>query len=265
MSVRTYTGPTSASLGRPRARYAAVPWLLTGLTVALQIAYPLTEGDARARLTQATVYAFFLASASHALVWRGAAWAAGFVVASVTTGFVVEAVGRSAGVPFGTYDYADSLGPELLGVPIVIPLAWAMMAYPALIAARTLCVGRVTTPIVGAVALASWDVFLDPQMVAEGHWAFAFPEPSPPLIDDVPWTNFAGWMAVAVFLMLVLDRLPRRGAADGPPALLYLWTYASSVLANLAFFDRPEVALAGGLVMGTVALPFAWRRWADRP
>jgi putative membrane protein len=35
---------------------------------------------------------------------------------------------------------------------------------------------------------------------------------------------------------------------------LYAWTYVSSLLANLAFFGRPAVALAGGLAMGVPML-----------
>jgi putative membrane protein len=65
--------------------------------------------------------------------------------------------------------------------------------------------------------------------------------------------------------MAVLSFLPRRPADDRQPGLLYLWTYASSVLANAVFFDRPEVALAGGVVMGLVALPYAWVVWSERP
>ncbi len=38
--------------------------------------------------------------------------------------------------------------------------------------------------------------------------------------------------------------------------MLYLWTYVSSVLANAAFFGRPWVALAGGIAMGAVAIPY---------
>ena len=42
------------------------------------------------------------------------------------------------------------------------------------------------------------------------------------------------------------------------PYALYLWTYASSVLALAAFFGLPAAALWGGLGMGAVALPLAW-------
>jgi carotene biosynthesis associated membrane protein len=265
VSVRTYDWQARGGRRSPGGLLVALPWVLTVATVLAQVTYPLVEGDARTRLTQVTVVLFFLASASHAAVWRGRAWAAAYVVLAVGVGLAVEAIGVGSGFPFGTYDYTGTLGREVLGVPFVIPLAWAMMAYPALIAARRLCTGTFTTVLVGAVALASWDVFLDPQMVGEGHWSFTYPDPSPPLVGDIPWTNFAGWFLVAIVLMAVLDRLPRRSAPDAAPAVLYLWTYVSSIIANLFFWDRPEVALAGGLVMGVVALPYAWRLWVDRP
>ena len=54
--------------------------------------------------------------------------------------------------------------------------------------------------------------------------------------------------------------LPARQADDRVPLALFVWTWASSVLANLAFFGRPGVALAGGLAMAVVAVPLVRRR-----
>jgi len=42
---------------------------------------------------------------------------------------------------------------------------------------------------------------------------------------------------------------------DGPMLVLYLWTYASSVLALSAFLGLSVAALWGALGMGLVALP----------
>jgi len=259
MSVRSYEWHAPAERRRrPGGVAVAIPWILAAATILAQIAYPLVDGDPRDGLTVATVVLFFLASASHAWVWRGAGWAFGFVVISVGVGLAVEAVGSDTGVPFGDYAYADSLGAKVLGVPWVIPLAWSMMAYPALIAGRRLVQSRWAVPLVAGLALASWDLFLDPQMVDAGHWTFADPTPSIPLSGGIPWTNLLGWLAVSVVLMAMLDRLPRRPADDRQPAVLYLWTYVSFVIANVFFFDEPRVALAGGVVMGLVALPYAW-------
>ena len=266
MSLRSYTWHAPAERRRrPGAVAAAIPWVLAAATILLQIAYPLVHGDARDTLTVVTVVMFFLASASHAWVWRGAWWAIGFVVVSVGFGLAIEAVGESTGYPFGEYDYAGSLGATVLGVPWVIPLAWSMMAYPALIVGRRLVHSRWAVPLVAGLALASWDLFLDPQMVEAGHWSFADPTPSVPFSEGVPWTNLLGWLLVSVVLMAILDRLPRTAADDTQPAVLFLWTYVSSVLANAVFFDRPGVAVVGGIGMGLVALPYAWSLWLERP
>ena len=228
-------------------------------TVLAEIAYPLVGGAARDVLTVATVVLFAVASVVHAAASRGPRAAAVLLLAAGGGGLVAEAVGVATGVPFGRYAYADTLGPTVLGVPLVIPLAWVMMAWPAwVVAARLARVrGRAARVAVGAVALASWDLFLDPQMVDAGHWTWADPVPGLPGVPTVPLTNYAGWLLVAAVLMLLLDLLmPAAPAAeDTVPYGLYLWTYASSVLAHAAFFGLPASALWGGLAMGVIVVP----------
>lgn len=224
----------------------------------LEVPYPLVDGELRDVLTIAAVVAFFLAVITHAVAWRGAAYAVLLVLVTAGGGLLVEAVGTRTGRPFGAYTYSGSLGPAVLGVPAVIPLAWTMMAYPSLLAARQIAAGRTARLVVAALALASWDVFLDPQMVAAGHWHWDAVGATLPGVPEIPVGNFAGWAAVAVAMMAVLSRLPERaGADDRPMHALYLWTYGSSVLANLVWFRRRAVAVWGGLAMGAVALPLA--------
>ena len=219
---------------------------LAGLTVLSQIAYPLTSGVVRDRLTIATVLLWSATSLTHAAISRGPRFAAGVLAISAGVGFASEAIGVATGLPFGHYSYAATLGPRLLGVPVIVALAWTMMAYPALLVGR-----RIGAPVVGgALALASWDLFLDPQMVAAGHWRFAGGGPS---INGIPLSNTLGWGLVALLVMGALGRLPERRSGlvdDRAPLTLYLWTYASSVLAGVAFFHQPGAALAGGIAMG---------------
>ena len=231
--------------------------VLAAATVLLQIGYPLVGGDARDALTVVTVVVFFLASTSHALVHRGARWTGLYVLLTAGTGLVAEALGTATGVPFGAYDYADSLGPKLLGVPVVIPLAWAMFAYPCLVVGQRLARTAVGAAAVGGLTLASWDLFLDPQMVEAGHWRFTDVTASLPGAPGIPVSNYLGWLLVAVLMLGMLQRLGRVPADDRVPGALFLWTWGSSVLANAAFFGRPLVALTGGVVMGLVAVPYA--------
>jgi putative membrane protein len=225
--------------------------------VLLQIAYPLLSGDSRDVLTVVTVLTFFAASTSHALVHRGPAWTAAFVLITAGTGLVAESVGTATGFPFGDYAYADSLGVKLLGVPAVIPLAWSMMAYPCLLVGQRLCRGPLAAALVGGFALASWDLFLDPQMVEAGHWRWTHVAHALPGAPGIPLSNYAGWLLIAVVIVGALQLLPRHSADDRQPAALFLWTYGSSVLANAVFFDRPTTALVGGVGMGLVAIPYA--------
>jgi len=246
----------SALLPARRVRRDPSP-ALAAATVLLQIGYPLTSGESRTALTVVTVVVFVLASASHALVHRGARWTALYLLVTLGTGLLAEAVGTATGVPFGQYEYTGSLGAELLGVPVVIPLAWAMFAYPCLVVAQRLARTAVGAAAVGGFALASWDLFLDPQMVEAGHWRFLDVTASLPGAPDIPLSNYLGWLLVAVVMLGLLQLLGRHEADDRVPGALFLWTWASSILANAAFFGRPLVALTGGVAMGLVAVPYA--------
>ncbi|MDX6222006.1 MAG: hypothetical protein QOD91_1060 [Frankiales bacterium] len=240
----------------PTHHRLAPAWWLAGLAVLLEICYPLVNGHRRDQLTIATVLVFALATVVHLIISRGVLVGLAFLVVTATVGFTVEAIGTHTGFPFGSYDYAGTLGRRVLGVPLVIPLAWTMMAWPALSAARRLVDGRIATAAVGGWALASWDLFLDPQMVAAGHWQWVHRSPG---LQGIPLTNYLGWLGVSILLMGVLHALVPQTGSDAQPLTLYLWTYGSSVLANLAFFGRPAVAITGGIGMGLVALPLLRR------
>lgn len=263
MSVRVYTGLHS-DRGRPPSRWLVlVPWVLGAITILGQIIWVLVDADARITLSLLTVTTFFLASATHALVSRGAAWAGGYLAITLVIGWGIEALGVATAFPFGNYEYSEVLGPTLLGVPVIIPMAWSMMAYPCLLATQRLVTTGVGTALVGGFLLASWDLFLDPQMVGEGYWTWSQLGWTLPGIDEIPLQNFLGWFLTGFLMMLALDRLPRKAAKDGLPTVMLSWIFASNVLANLAFFGRPAVAAWGGVCMGLVVIPWWWRSWRE--
>jgi uncharacterized membrane protein len=255
---------------------AAPSWALLGALVLVQICYPLTHGDLRAGLTVTTVVLGYVLSVTHAYLSRGARAAAALIVTATLGGFAVEAAGVATGFPFGTYNYSGQLGPKLLGVPLIIPLAWTWMAWPAWLAALRLARSAVARVVVAALGLAAWDVFLDPQMVAEGYWTWDSPTPALPGVPGIPIGNYAGWLGFALVLMAVLrvaagpraasvpssnggarEPSETRDIRDEPMLALWFWTYASSVLAHAVFLGLPWSALWGGMLMGAVVLPLA--------
>lgn len=236
-----------------------IAWAFAALTILGQIAWVLVPDSARTAVTVATVTTFLLASASHAWLARGGRWTTAYLAIALVIGWLVEAVGTTTGWPFGDYSYTDLLGVQLLDVPMVIPMAWAMMAYPCLLAAQRLASTPIRTALVGGFLFASWDLFLDPQMVGEGYWVWHSADPALPGIEGIPVQNFLGWLVVAIVLMAALDRLPRRPADDLLPTVMLTWVYLSNVLSSAAFFGRPAVAVWGGVCMGLVVIPW-WLR-----
>ncbi|RZS82938.1 putative membrane protein [Motilibacter rhizosphaerae] len=231
--------------------------LLAAATVLCQVAYPLTSGAARDRLTVATVLVAALAVLLDLASSRGPLAAARAAAATWVLTFAVEAVGTGTGQPFGPYSYAGSLGPRVLGVPLLVPLAWGMVALPLLMAVRRLAASPAARAALGGVALTGWDLFLDPQMVAAGHWRWADPSPHLPGVPHVPVHNFAGWLVTGTVLVLVLDRVVPEGPADPlVPAVLLGWTWLGGVVGAAAFFGRPAVAVWGGVVLGAVVVPW---------
>ncbi|WP_238420568.1 carotenoid biosynthesis protein [Gordonia sp. 'Campus'] len=256
------TGHPHPTWGR---RLVTLAWVLLAATIGVQIAFPFTGGGTLP-LTVASVLLLASAALVHVGATRGPGAAAALAVIAGGGGLLAEAVGVSTGFPFGTYEYTDGLGLKAFGVPVLVPLAWIMMSWPALVVTRRLVgalgvSGAATRPIiavVGAYALTAWDVFLDPQMVDQGNWAWRYPEPSLPGVADIPLTNFAGWLLVSFLMIAALDlaigRSDRAGT-DAVPITAYLWTYFSSVMAHAMFFGRPTVAITGGILMGVIAIP----------
>lgn len=261
--MRVYSGPRKDRSRGPSGWLVYLPWAFVALTIAGQILWILVDGQARTVLTITTVVTFFGAITVHAFLSRGAAWTAGYLGITLTFGWLIERVGLTTSFPFGDYTYADSLGPKVFGVPFVIPLAWSMMAYPCLLAAQRLSTTRVGVALLGGFVLASWDLFLDPQMVGEGYWTWNQIGWELPGIDGIPLQNFLGWLLGSIVLMWILDLLPRKTAGDAVPITLLTWVFASNVLANAVFFDRLGVAVWGLVCMGAVVIPYLWRVWSQ--
>lgn len=236
-----------------------VPWALAAVSILTQIAWILVPAGQRQAATTLVVVLFTATSVSHALVWFGARWTLAFSAIATGFGLGIELLGSRTGWPFGDYAYSSELQPQVLGVPVIVPMAWLMMAYPALLLARSVTT-RWVVPL-AAVGLTTWDLFLDPQMVGEGYWVWADPTPALPGIPGIPLQNYAGWLVATLVLMALLNRLPGAQVDLAVPLLLYGWMWIGGIVANAVFLDRIGVALAGGLGMAVLGLPAAVRWW----
>lgn len=261
---------------RPTAR-AAAPLLLAVLLVLTAIAYPLASGPGRDAVTWTIVVLGAALSITHAAISRGPRAGLALLLLVAGTAVAFEAVGLATGFPYGSYRYADTLGPTLLGVPFLVPLAWLMMAWPSWVLAARLArpvrsgLRRPVRIAVAAAVFAAWDVVLDPQMVQAGYWTWANPTPGLPGIDTVPLTNLAGWLLAGTVLMSLLDLVVHRASVvdsprigDAAPLLAVAWMTLGGALAHAGWLGLPGSAAwgAGLAVPVLVALAVQSRRAA---
>jgi lycopene beta-cyclase len=166
---------------------------------------------------------------------------------AVGLAWLAEWAGSHFGLLFGSYQYTPQFQPQLLGVPLLIPLAWWMMLPPAWAVAAELlgplARRRLAFAAVSAAAFTAWDLLLDPQMVAWGFWTWT----PPGGYFGVPWSNYLGWCLVAGLLSFCFGQ-PRLPAE--PLLLVYALTWAIQTAGQLFFWNQPGSGLVGGLVMG---------------
>ncbi|RBY95596.1 carotenoid biosynthesis protein [Blastococcus sp. TF02-8] len=242
-----------------------VPVVLAAALVLTAIAYPLTDGAARDAVSWTVVLLGATLSVAHAAISRGPRTGAGVLglVAAVAVAF--ESVGLATGYPYGSYTYSDALGPTLLGVPFLVPLAWLMMAWPSWLLAGYLADRRPARIAWAAAVFAAWDVVLDPQMVQAGYWTWAHPAPGLPGIDSVPLTNLAGWLLAGTVLMTLLELLVRRTGEEPPrigpaaPLLALAWMTLGGALAHAGWLDLPGSAAWGAALGAAVLVTLAAR------
>ena len=262
-------------------------------TVAAMIATPLlpTGGRGRRRLSSIVVTAMFATTSANAARrwgWRRSLGAAGLT--AVATG-AVERIGTATGFPFGRYAYADALRPQVAHVPVIVPLAWFAMGLPSREVAHAALGARSTRGrriALGAAAMTAWDLFLDPQMVGEGYWAWA----RRGRYRGIPASNFLGWFATSAALVAAFERLlptsrpgtgpsdPRarrhdrdrradrddRARAGAEVRLVAQYGYVSvmQTLGFARFFRDPLVAVVGGAAMLPTAITAAVSLGVDR-
>ncbi len=145
-----------------------------------------------------------------------------FLLITGVIGFLAEVLGTNSGFPFGKYYYTDFLGSKFLGVPIVVPLVWFVIAYLSYsIVAGNLSRSRsepgrprthlfAKTVLLAAFGAVAWDFMIDPMFSSYGYWVWTGQFLPLPELDGIPLTNFVGWFVlVALMIAVCLWIIPR--------------------------------------------------------
>lgn len=165
----------------------------------------------------------------------------------------LEYLSTITGFPFGHYEYTGALGPLVLDrVPLLIPLAWFMMLYPALQIGHLLRLGPVMLGLVCGALLTVWDLALDPAMTTGfAAWLWEYTGG----YYDIPPQNFAAWFATAWIIGTLHAAWGPRWRPDRSrlPATLFLLQFAfAGALATL--YGRPGALLMSVLALGALGI-----------
>jgi putative membrane protein len=187
---------------------------------------PFVPGGLNSTVTFMMVFSIF--HASYTLGWRHALV---FFGMSIIIAWLYEQVGVQTGAIYGPYHYTAKLGAKIGNVPIVILIAWFMMAYPSFIIGnlimrkRICCIPRgnriqknnsaitilynrtkrnsklsrnfgriICLSITSAIVMTMWDVVVDPYLSGPTQRAWIWENAAQNPYFGIPFQNFAGWI-----------------------------------------------------------------------
>jgi putative membrane protein len=212
-------------------------------------------------------------SLTHAWYSLGGRNTVAFFALSAIVSWAFEQAGIATGLVFGPYHYTDYLGGKLGDVPVLIPLAWFMMIYPAYVVANLILDRRpIGTPggaapllrlaMASAVVMTAWDLVVDPILSGPQVKAWIWEGGGP--YFGIPIHNYAGWLLTTFTVYVGYRALEQRRAAQGAgdiaplgpaAAALPVAAYGLMLIADLLSGVAPAgLAIIGAVVMG---LPFA--------
>ncbi len=203
-----------------------------------------------------------LAHACYLLGWRRALAFAGL---SIGLSAIAETMFLRV-LHDGNLVYTNVLGPTLPGgVPMVIPLWWFMMTYPAYLMANLILDGRLTwtwcktwrivwLSFITAVIHTAWDLSRNPTMSTKVKaWVWQTTDGE---YFDVPYVNYWGWVLLT-FAIVLLYRLLERRIKLEPMGPVSVWVglppvliYALSGIADIVGGGPEPVRLIVPFAMG---------------
>jgi putative membrane protein len=123
--------------------------------------------------------------------------------------FFIEAIGTNTGKIFGVYSYGMTLGPSLLGTPLIIGLNWFLLIYCTNVISRLLW-GRLTKGvsagpeglpaslfviITGSLLMVVYDLLLEPAAMSLDMWSWE--------CGVIPFRNYGGWFVFSALFHTV--------------------------------------------------------------
>ncbi len=130
-------------------------------------------------------------------------------------GYAVEWVGTNRHLLFGGYNYGNTLGIKLLGVPLIIGINWFLLIYSTgVLMQRSRLKNMLPRIIVGSLLLVLLDFFIEPVAGKFDYWHWTD--------NIIPFTNYTCWFFVSGFMLVLFERLQFKKQSIAAPVFLLM-------------------------------------------
>ncbi|EAS19326.1 conserved hypothetical transmembrane protein [Flavobacteria bacterium BBFL7] len=119
----------------------------------------------------------------------------GLFIICFTVGMLTEWIGVHTGSLFGDYYYGENLGPKLDGIPYLIGVNWAILAFISHAIAQNFIKNVTVKTFTAAGLMVILDFFLEQICDYAGYWHFN---------GGAGWWNYVCWFLIAAVLHTVL-------------------------------------------------------------
>lgn len=182
----------------------------------------------------------------------------GFVVLGSSLGLTAELIGTNTGYPFGSYSYADFLGPRILGdVPYLIPLSWYATSVLALDFATRFHLTRAKRIVAAAGLMVLWDVALDPAMT------FGFPVWQwhvDGFFYGMPFVNLVGWFVTSLAIASTYELFGGGIRPRSESWTVRLWLTSAALPLGISLVRGMWVAVFIGATAVMIPVAVVWWR-----
>lgn len=129
-------------------------------------------------------------------------------IITITVTFLLEAAGTATGLIFGPYTYGKTLGPKLIGVPLLIAFNWLIVILAGIQLSQRIRTSPMASAAFAGLFAVAFDFVMEPTAVRLSYWTWQ--------TQTIPLQNYLAWFliaAVAAFTFRLLrletkSRLP---------------------------------------------------------
>ena len=111
--------------------------------------------------------------------------------------WLLEFIGVNTGLPFGDYQYGETLGWKIGGTPLLIAANWIILLLSSNSIFNNFKLNIVSVSLLSATAMTSLDFFIEPVAIQLDFWSWSNPQ--------VPWNNYLSWFLASFVFSLFLN------------------------------------------------------------